>query len=73
MKSDVLIQIEEQVTLGNIISHKHKTLPLTIYNYSRTCQYDKKWNEFTLKCRSLVLIKIRRSTKTVYFIINANY
>ena len=55
MKSDVLIQIEEQVTLGNIISHKHKTLPLTIYNYSRTCQYDKKWNEFTLKCRSLVL------------------
>lgn len=55
MKSDLLIKIEEQVALGNVISHRHKTLPLTIYNYSRTCQYDKAWNDITLKCRSLVL------------------
>lgn len=55
MKSDLLIKIEEQIALGNIISHRHKNLPLTIYNYSRTCQYDKSWNDITLKCRSLVL------------------
>jgi len=33
MKSDVLIQIEEQVTLGNIISHKH---PAWRYDFSKS-------------------------------------
>ena len=34
---------------------KHKTLPITIYNYSKFCQFKKEWNEITLQCRGLIL------------------
>lgn len=38
-----------------IVYQKHPILPLTIYNYSKTAQFDKVWNEVTLSCRGLVL------------------
>ena len=40
---------------GLVIKQKHPTLPLSIYNYSRTCQYDGEWDRYTLACRGLVL------------------
>ena len=39
---------------GWLIKQTHPTLPLTIWNYSQTTQYEGKWDEVTLQCRGLV-------------------
>ena len=39
---------------GWLIKQIHPTLPLTIWNYSQTTQYEGKWDEITLQCRGLV-------------------
>ena len=39
---------------GWLIKQTHPTLPLTIWNYSQTTQYEGKWDEITLQCRGLV-------------------
>lgn len=38
-----------------VIAQRHPTLPLLIYNYSRTTQYNGIWDNITLNCRGLVL------------------
>jgi RNA ligase len=47
--------LEEYIEKGLVIKQNHPTLPLSIYNYSRTCQYDGMWDDITLNCRGLVL------------------
>ena len=47
--------LNEYIEKGLIIKQVHPTLPLSIWNYSRTCQYDRLWDEVTLNCRGLVL------------------
>ena len=47
--------MNEYIEKGLIIKQVHATLPLSIYNYSRTCQYDRLWDGVTLNCRGLVL------------------
>jgi RNA ligase len=54
MKYDLNI-LNNYIEKGLVIKQDHPTLPLSIYNYSRTCQYDKLWDEVTLDCRGLVL------------------
>lgn len=39
---------------GWLIKQNHPELPLTIWNYSQTTQYEGKWDEVTLQCRGLV-------------------
>ena len=39
---------------GWLIKQTHPTLPLTIWNYSQTTQYDSKWDEVTMMCRGLI-------------------
>ena len=39
---------------GLLYKQVHPTLPLTIWNYSESVQYEKKWDEITLSCRGLV-------------------
>jgi RNA ligase len=39
---------------GWLIKQTHPTLPLTIWNYSQTTQYDGKWDEVTMMCRGLI-------------------
>jgi len=39
---------------GWLIKQTHPTLPLTIWNYSQSTQYEGKWDEITLHCRGLV-------------------
>lgn len=39
---------------GWLIKQTHPTLPLTIWNYSQTTQYEGKWDEVTMMCRGLV-------------------
>lgn len=46
--------LERYVKEGWLISQRHPTLPLTIYNYSQTTQYEQHWDEVTLQCRGLV-------------------
>lgn len=47
--------LNKYIEEGWVISQKHPTLPLTIYNYSQETQYAGKWDEITLMCRGLVL------------------
>ena len=54
MKYDLNI-LNEYIEKGLIIKQVHPTLPLSIYNYSRTCQYGRLWDDITLNCRGLVL------------------
>lgn len=39
---------------GLVYKQVHPTLPLTIWNYSPTCQYENAWDDITLMCRGLV-------------------
>ncbi len=43
------------IDTGKVIKQNHPTLPLSIYNYSRECQYNGNWDRYTLACRGLVL------------------
>lgn len=47
--------IDQYIESGLVEANRHPVLPLTIYNYSRECQYSKKWDQVTLQCRGLVL------------------
>jgi len=40
---------------GWIISKRHPSLPITIYNYSVKTEYEEHWDEITLQARGLVL------------------
>jgi RNA ligase len=54
MKYDLEV-LEEYIDKGLVVKQNHPTLPLSIYNYSRTTQYDSMWDDITLNCRGLVL------------------
>ena len=54
MKYDLNI-LADYISKGLVIGQSHATLPLAIFNYSRTCQYDRLWDDITLNCRGLVL------------------
>lgn len=47
--------INPYIESGLIEENRHPSLPLTIYNYSRECQYEQKWDDVTLQCRGLIL------------------
>ena len=47
--------LDKYVDRGLVVKQDHTTLPLSIYNYSRTCQYDKLWDDVTLQCRGLIV------------------
>lgn len=39
---------------GHVTRKSHPDLPLSIYTYTRACQYERIWNEVTTRCRGLV-------------------
>lgn len=47
--------IQPYVDNGLVEAKDHPTLPLTIYNYSRDCQFEQRWDKVTLQCRGLIL------------------
>ena len=47
--------LDKYVADGWLISQKHPTLPLAIYNYSQKTQYDGHWDDVTLSCRGLIV------------------
>jgi RNA ligase len=49
--------LQQMISEGLVNDNPHSTLPITIYNYSKFCQFKKQWNEITLQCRGLILDK----------------
>jgi RNA ligase len=47
--------LRDYVERGLVEEARHKTLPLSIYNYSRECQFAGNWDEVTLMCRGLIM------------------
>ena len=47
-----LLKLEQD---GLITIRKHPTLDLEICNYTSKTQYEKMWNEDTIRCRGLIL------------------
>ena len=54
MNLDINI-LNEYLEKGLVVKNDHPTLPLSIWNYSRTCQYESKWDDITKMCRGLIL------------------
>lgn len=52
--NNLLETLKRYETGGWVYLQVHPTLPLTIWNYSQTTQYERKWDEITLMCRGLV-------------------
>lgn len=53
MKLDLSI-LQKYYDDGLLIKQTHPSLPLTIWNYSRTTEYERKWDDVTIMCRGLV-------------------
>ena len=47
--------LQDYIDKGLVVKQDHPSLPLSIYNYSRTCQYEGKWDHVTMTCRGLIL------------------
>ena len=47
--------LNEYIEKGLVVKNDHPILPLSIYNYSRTTQYEGKWDDITKSCRGLIL------------------
>jgi RNA ligase len=50
----MLEQLNKYYEDGLLYKQVHPTLPLTIWNYSESVQYEKKWDEVTIQTRGLV-------------------
>jgi RNA ligase len=55
MKYNLELLQKHYIDTGKVIKQNHPTLPLSIYNYSRECQYNGNWDNITLNCRGLIL------------------
>lgn len=47
--------IKPYVEKGLVEAKRHSSLPLTIYNYSRECQFSQAWDAVTLQCRGIII------------------
>lgn len=49
--------VEQMVAEGYILVQKHPTADIYIYNYSKLCSLEGKWNEATIQCRGIIVDK----------------
>ncbi|MET9888239.1 T4 RnlA family RNA ligase [Streptomyces sp. NPDC006430] len=47
-------ELAAAVEAGHVTRKPHPELPLSIYTYTRTAQYERVWNRVTTRCRGLV-------------------
>ncbi|MEV5971342.1 T4 RnlA family RNA ligase [Streptomyces sp. NPDC051921] len=47
-------ELAAAVEAGHVTRKSHPELPLSIYTYTRVCQYEGVWNQVTTRCRGLV-------------------
>lgn len=48
-------ELAGEIAAGYVTRKQHPDLPLSIYTYGRTCQYENRWNQVTTRCRGLVV------------------
>lgn len=48
-------ELAAAITAGHVTRKTHPELPLSIYAYTRTAQYDRAWTPVTTRCRGLVV------------------
>ncbi|GAB7110129.1 hypothetical protein JCM4814A_84440 [Streptomyces phaeofaciens JCM 4814] len=48
-------ELTAAIEAGHVTRKAHPELPLSIYTYTRTCQYERVWNVVTTRCRGLVV------------------
>lgn len=46
--------LEEHIKAGNVSARQNDSGTLTILNYTAQCQYDRNWDNVTIKCRGLI-------------------
>lgn len=46
--------LKAEIEAGYVTRKQHPTLPLSIYTYGRTCQYENHWTLVTTRCRGLI-------------------
>lgn len=46
--------LTEAIDAGYVSRKAHPELPLSLYSYTRTAQYEQVWNQVTTRCRGLV-------------------
>ncbi len=47
-------ELAAAIEAGHVSRKAHPELPLSIYTYTRTAQYERVWNQVTIRCRGLV-------------------
>lgn len=47
-------ELAQAIDAGHVTRKRHPELPLSIYTYTRTAQYEQIWNRVTTRCRGLV-------------------
>ncbi|MFE0653413.1 RNA ligase [Streptomyces sp. NPDC059534] len=47
-------ELDSALAEGHVTRKRHPELPLSIYTYTRACQYAQHWNRATTRCRGLV-------------------
>ncbi|MEV0411597.1 RNA ligase [Streptomyces sp. NPDC050448] len=47
-------ELAAAIDAGHVSRKSHPELPLSIYTYTRTAQYERVWNQVTTRCRGLV-------------------
>ena len=47
--------LQDYINRGLVEEARHQSLPLSIYNYTRDCQFQGNWDEVTLMCRGLIM------------------
>jgi RNA ligase len=52
--NEFLYKLEQYSRTGHLFKQTHRTLPLSIWNYSPEVQYNQLWDDITLQCRGLV-------------------
>ena len=55
LSNKIYEQLQEEVKNGYVVSHRHSSLPITNYTYSRLTEQENHWNEITLRTRGLIL------------------
>ncbi|MFH8926939.1 RNA ligase [Streptomyces pristinaespiralis] len=48
-------ELAAALAAGHVTRKRHPELPLSLYTYTRTCQYERVWNRVTMRCRGLVV------------------
>jgi hypothetical protein len=47
--------LQDYIDRGLVEEARHQSLPLSVYNYTRDCQFQGNWDDVTLMCRGLIM------------------